>query len=109
MKKLASVYMPETFFTFKGHFFKATKGTPTGNPLFPLISEVIMGNLEKKTVTSNTNPRDMVYRRCIILAIVKHNENDSSTKYKQATLQLQIYYDCRKMRRNCISRPQDKS
>ncbi|XP_062549916.1 telomerase reverse transcriptase-like [Armigeres subalbatus] len=44
--KLARLCMNENYFTFRGSFYKQTKGAPMGNPLSPFLCELFMANLE---------------------------------------------------------------
>ena len=46
--KLARLCMEENYFTFRGNFYKQTKGAPMGNPLSPFLCELFMANLEEK-------------------------------------------------------------
>lgn len=44
--KLTRLCMEENYFSFRGNFYKQTKGAPMGNPLSPFLSELFMANLE---------------------------------------------------------------
>ncbi|XP_062535185.1 uncharacterized protein LOC134204386 isoform X1 [Armigeres subalbatus] len=43
---LARLCMTENYFTFRGNYYKQTKGAPMGNPLSPFLCELFMANLE---------------------------------------------------------------
>lgn len=45
--KLTRLCIEENYFTFRGEYYKQTKGTPMGNPLSPFLCELFMANLEK--------------------------------------------------------------
>lgn len=44
--KLTRLCMEENYFSFRGNFYKQTKGAPMGNPLSPFLSELFMANFE---------------------------------------------------------------
>lgn len=44
--KLTRLCMEENYFSFRGSFYKQTKGAPMGNPLSPFLCELFMANLE---------------------------------------------------------------
>jgi hypothetical protein len=54
--KLTRLCMEENYFTFRGCFYKQTKGAPMGNPLSPFICELFMAHLEAKLQTKNILP-----------------------------------------------------
>lgn len=72
--RAASVCMSQSYFQFRGEFFKTTKGTSIGNSLSPFVAEVFMAKLEMRLKTENKLPR--VFHRYVddIFAVVKVSE-----------------------------------
>ena len=56
LMKLTRLCMKENYFTFRGKFYKQTKGAPMGNPLSPFLCELFMANIENKLETNNLLP-----------------------------------------------------
>ncbi|XP_055534819.1 uncharacterized protein LOC129724165 [Wyeomyia smithii] len=46
--KLTRLCMEDNYFSFRGKFYKQTKGAPMGNPLSPFLCELFMAHLENK-------------------------------------------------------------
>jgi hypothetical protein len=55
--KLTRLCMEENCFTFRGEFYKQTKGTPMGNPLSPFLCELFMANFENVLNEKGVLPR----------------------------------------------------
>jgi hypothetical protein len=72
--KLARTCMDESYFTFRGKYYKQTKGAPMGNPLSPFLSELFMKKLEQKLEEKGVLPR--VWLRYVddIFAIIKKSQ-----------------------------------
>lgn len=49
--------MDESYFTFRGKFYKQTGGAPMGNPLSPLLSDLFMSALESGLKATGRLPR----------------------------------------------------
>lgn len=54
--KLSRLCMKENYFTFRGKFYKQTKGAPMGNPLSPFLCELFMANIESTLEKRNILP-----------------------------------------------------
>lgn len=48
MMELTKICMKQSYFKFRGKFYRQTSGTAMGNPLSPLICDLYVGDLEQK-------------------------------------------------------------
>lgn len=78
---IANVCMNQSFFSFRGKFYKQTFGLSMGNKLSPLLADVFMSDLEADLSKEKIFPR--VWRRYVddIFAVIKE-------RYLQQTLEL---------------------
>ncbi|XP_037924319.1 uncharacterized protein LOC119660012 [Hermetia illucens] len=76
--KLASLWMGENYFTFRGKFYKTTAGVSVGNPMSPLVTEMFMAYVESIIEEKGIMPR--IWFRYVddIFAIVEKDKIDST-------------------------------
>ncbi|XP_037943618.1 uncharacterized protein LOC119676450 [Teleopsis dalmanni] len=72
--QLTQLCMEENYFTFRGRFFKQTKGAPMGNPLSSLLSELFMSRIESSLKEKNYLPRVWIRYVDDVFAIIRKNK-----------------------------------
>ena len=65
-----------TEFSFQNNYYRQISGTPMGSPLSSFLAEAVMQDLEKRSVTNNTNIRTWDRYVDDVLATVKKDKTE---------------------------------
>lgn len=78
--KIMRMCMDDSFFQFRGKWYKLTHGTCMGNPLSPIIANIFMSKLEKSLEIRNLLPK--WWRRYVddVFAVIKKKDLDETLK-----------------------------
>ena len=72
---LLDLYL-HTEFSFQNNYYRQISGTPMGSPLSSFLAEAVMQDLEKRSVTNNTNIRTWDRYVDDVLATVKKDKTE---------------------------------
>lgn len=78
--RLAALCVKETYFTFRGKYYKCTKGVAMGNALSGFISEIFMGRIEEKLEKEDKLPKLWIRYVDDIFAVVNKEEVEETLR-----------------------------
>lgn len=80
----AKLCLDDSYFQFRGQFYKLLKGTSMGNPISPLIANLVMSRMESILKDQGVLPR--WWHRYVddVFAVIKKNELDNILKMLNA-------------------------